>query len=118
MLGFFFFFLYKHSASAIIENYGPSRKGPVLGLQSGCWWCRRAAALHVCFGGRAARQQLPVHHRLRGQHLVFAGIQALLLQHPLMDQRDDGEHQTADDGGDSSKVKGCIIVPKIIIEVS
>ena len=72
----------------------------------------------MCFGGRTARQQLPVHHRLRDQHLVFARIQSLLLQHPLMDQRDDGEHQAADDGGDSGKIKGRIVIPKIIIEVS
>ena len=79
---------------------------------------QRVSALHVCFGGRRARQQLPVHHRLRDQHLVFAGVQALLLQHPLMDQRDDGEHQGADDGGDSSKIKGRVVILKIIIEVS
>lgn len=78
----------------------------------------RAGASDVCFGGRAARQQLAVHHRLGGQHLVLAGIQALLLQHPLVDQRDDGEHQAADDGGHSGEVKGRVVIPEIIIEVS
>lgn len=76
------------------------------------------AASHVCFGGWAARQQLPVHHRLRHQHLVFARIQALLLQHPLMDQRHHGEHQAADDGRHPGKVKGRVVILKIIIEVS
>lgn len=77
-----------------------------------------SGVLYVCFRGWTAWQQLPVHHRLRGQHLVFARIQALLLQHPLMDQWDNREHQAADDGGDSSKIKGCVVIPKIIIEVS
>lgn len=73
---------------------------------------------HVCLGGWAARQQLPVHHRLRHQHLVFARIQALLLEHPLVDQRHHGEHQAADDGRHAGKVKGRVVIPKIIIEVS
>lgn len=72
----------------------------------------------MCFGGWAARQQLPVHHRLRHQHLVFARIQALLLQHPLMDQRHHGEHQAADDGRHPGKVKGRVVILEIIIEVS
>lgn len=113
------FSLYKHSASAITGNFGPSGKGPVLGLWRGCWCPRRAGSgSHVRFRGRAARQQLSVHHRLRHQHLVFARIQALLLQHPLVDQRHHGEHQAADDGRHPGKVKGRVVIPKIIVEVS
>lgn len=76
------------------------------------------AVSHVCFRGWAAWQQLPVHHRLRAQHLVFARIQALLLQHPLVHQRHHGEHQAADDGRHPREVKGRVVIPKIIVEVS
>lgn len=73
---------------------------------------------HMCFGGRAAWQQLSIHHCLRGQHLVLARIQALLLQHPLVHQRDDGEHQATDDGRHSGEVKTRMVILKIIVEVS
>lgn len=65
---------------------------------------------------RGAWQQLPIGVRIRGQHLILAGIPLLFLEHPLMHQRDEEEDYSPNDGGHTGKVEGHMVVPKTVAE--
>lgn len=66
--------------------------------------------------GGGAWKQLPIGVWVRGQHLILAGIPLLLLEHPLMHQRDEEKNYSPNDGGHTGKVEGHMVVPKTVAE--
>lgn len=74
----------------------------------------KTEALNRLFRSWGAGQQFSVGVRIVGQHLILAGISLLFLEHPLMHQRDKEEDYSPNDGGDTGKVEGHMVVTKAV----